>query len=60
MAAGTEGVVFGLDLRGVGIVAIAAADPRLIHFGLHKGTVDVDLIKDLAIGVVESRSQKLR
>ena len=39
-------------------MAIAADHPRLLHLALDKGAVDVDLVINLAIGVVKRRFQQ--
>ena len=42
------------------LVTIRTRDTRVIHFTLQKRPVDIDLLKDLSIGMVEARTQALR
>lgn len=53
MAGGTDLVAIGFESCGVGVMAIGAADAAMEHFALEEGAVFVDLVFDLAIGVVE-------
>src|SRR5215813_1987102 len=60
MALRTERVALGLDSAAVGIVAIRAADPALVHLALAKRPVLVVLRELLAVDVVEIRAEGLR
>jgi hypothetical protein len=53
MALGADGVSFGNQLIAVGVVAVAAHHTCLRHLALHERTVDVNLIKNLAVVPIE-------
>jgi hypothetical protein len=53
MALGADGVSFGNQLVAVGVVAVAAHHTCLRHLALHEGTVDINLIKNLAVVPIE-------
>ena len=53
VALGAEGVGGGMDLQRVGIVAIAATYSGVVHPALGERAVDIDLLLDLAVGMVE-------
>jgi hypothetical protein len=48
-----KGVAAFHDLGAVHVMAVAAAHVPMVHFTLGKGTVDIDLVFDLAVRVVE-------
>src|SRR5215510_2468131 len=60
MALRAERVALGLDSAAVGIVAIRAADPALVHLALAERPVLVVLGQLLAVDVVEIRAEGLR
>jgi hypothetical protein len=60
MALGTEVVLFLVAFETVDIMTVAAAYAVLVHFALHKRTVDIDLFQNLAVRVIEPFSQELR
>ena len=53
-----NGVAREFERCAVRIVAIGACHPTLVHFALQKRTIDVNLIRDLAIDVVEVGHQQ--
>ena len=55
VAADTELIALGFKLNAVRLVAVHAADAGVIHFALHKRTVDKDLVENLAIAVIGGR-----
>ncbi|MNP61573.1 hypothetical protein D3C76_1567730 [compost metagenome] len=55
-----QAVAFDLDLGGVGIVAVGAAYPCIVHFALRERAVLVHLTVDLTIGVVKATAQCCR
>src|SRR5690349_9524521 len=48
-----------LDLRGVRVVAIGAADALVVHFALQERAVLVDLVKNLAVAMIGRGLQRL-
>jgi hypothetical protein len=48
------------ELAGMGVVAVGAGDALLEHEALAEGGVDIDLIKLLAVSVIEPLNQKAR
>jgi hypothetical protein len=54
MATDASGIPREMELEIVGVVTVAAGHTLLIHLALEKGTVDIDLFHDLAVGVIES------
>ena len=53
MALRTQRITLGLESEPVRVVTIAAPDASGIPAALQEGSVDIDLILDLAIGVVQ-------
>ena len=53
VALGTDAVVRRPQGQAVGLVAVAADHAGLVHLALQEGAVDIDLVQDLAIGVVQ-------
>ena len=46
-----------LELGGMGIVAVGAANPLGVHLALQERTVNIDLVQNLPVRVVESFAQ---
>jgi hypothetical protein len=59
VALGADGVRF-IDDETVGIMAIAAEDAGRIHPTLDEGAPDVDLVKNLTVGVIETLVEQCR
>jgi hypothetical protein len=57
VALGADGVSFGNQLITVGVVAVAAHHACLRHLALHEGTVNIDLVENLAIVPIERGSE---
>jgi hypothetical protein len=53
-------VAVGVQLQRVAVVAVSAGDVASIHLGLQERAVDVDLVEDLAVGVVQPLAQQRR
>jgi len=53
MAAGAGSVALSPYFEAVWVVAVRAGDAGPVHLALKEGSVDVDLVQDLAVGVVE-------
>ncbi len=58
MAASADGVALGEQLKAVGLVAVAADDPLMVHAALDEGAVDEDLVLDLPVREVERGIQQ--
>ena len=58
MATDAEVVSLQIQLSGVGVMAIGAGDPLLVHAALEEGPVDIHLVKNLTVGVVETLFKK--
>lgn len=54
VAADAERVAFDVQLAAVGLVTVRAGYAFGMHSALKKGSVDIDLIQDLAIVVIET------
>jgi len=53
LVARRAGFVAGvLEFQRVGVMAIGAADPLVVHLALHERAIDIDLVLDLAVGVI--------
>ena len=52
MARCAQLVIFKFYFRGVRIVAIRALDAFVVHLALNEGSIDVDFIHDLTIGMI--------
>ena len=55
-----EGIALFVQGDGMGIVAVGAAHPVGIHFGLDKGSVHIDLVQDLAVRIIQPLFQQPR
>jgi hypothetical protein len=53
-------VAFPLAKESMGIVAITASHPLIVHRTLQEGVVDINLILDLAVGEIEPLRQLCR
>ena len=53
MAGCAELVPLELETRRVGIVAVGAANPLVIHLALQEGSKNIDFLHDLAVVMVE-------
>jgi len=60
VASRADPIARSLQAEAVGIMAITAAYALLEHAALHEGSVDIDLLQDLAVGVVEALAQQGR
>ena len=58
MAADAECVSLQIQLSGVGFMAIGTGNPLLVHAALKERSVDIHLVKNLAVVVVEPLFQK--
>ena len=58
MAGSAQSIIGKFNLRGMRIVAIAAANALTEHLALHIGTINVNLVHDLAIIMIGLRPQK--
>ena len=54
MASDAERVPLDVEFSTVGLVAVGADDPLCVHTALKEGSMHIDFIEDLAIGVVKS------
>ena len=55
----TQLIAIGFQSQAVRFVTIATAHAALIHLTLHKRAINIDLVLDLAIGMVESLAKNL-
>ena len=60
VALGTDAVTRRSQFVAVRFVAVGADHARLVHLALHKGAVDIDLVENLAIGVIQRIQQQRR
>jgi hypothetical protein len=54
VASRAEVVPGGEELEAVDVVAVAATNVVAVHLALHERAVDIDLLENLAVGVVET------
>ena len=58
MAGSAQSIIGEFNLRGMRIVTVAATNALTEHLALHVGTINVDLVHDLAIIMIGLRPQK--
>ena len=58
MATGASPVPGTVESQAVRVVAVTTSDSRVVHLALQEGSIDIDFIQDLPVGMVERISQQ--